>query len=47
MDHPSVLLGAGLPMRFDHFQVARTDRAGVPHGKQPFTAPAPRRLTND
>jgi hypothetical protein len=41
MDHPSVLLAAGLPMRFDRLQVTGTDRAGVPHGKQPFTAPGP------
>ena len=39
MDHPSVLLAAGLPLRFDHFQVAGADQAGVPHNLQPFTAP--------
>jgi Peptidase family M23 len=42
MDHPSVLLAAGLPMRFDRLQAAGADRAGVPHAMQPFTAPAPR-----
>ena len=39
MDHPSVLLAAGLPLRFAHYQVAGADRAGVPHNLQPFTAP--------
>ena len=32
MDHPSVLLAAGLPLRFD--------QVGVPHNLEPFTAPA-------
>jgi murein DD-endopeptidase MepM/ murein hydrolase activator NlpD len=32
MDHPSVLLAAGLPLRFD--------QVGLPHNLQPFTAPA-------
>jgi hypothetical protein len=32
MDHPSVLLAAGLPLRFD--------QVGVPHNLQPFAAPA-------
>ena len=39
MDHPSVLLAAGLPVRFAHYQVAGADRAGGPHNLQPFTAP--------
>ena len=32
MDHPSVLLAAGLPLRFDEI--------GVPGNLQPFTVPA-------
>jgi murein DD-endopeptidase MepM/ murein hydrolase activator NlpD len=39
MDHPSVLLAAGLPMRFDRFQTAGTEQSGLPHNLQPFTAP--------
>jgi murein DD-endopeptidase MepM/ murein hydrolase activator NlpD len=39
MDHPSVLLGAGLPLRFARYQVAGADHAGVPGNLQPFTAP--------
>ena len=38
-DHPSVLLAAGLPLRFARYQVAGADQAGVPHNLQPFTAP--------
>jgi hypothetical protein len=39
MDHPSVLLAAGLPLAFDRFRVAGAERSGVPGGLQPFTAP--------
>jgi Peptidase family M23 len=38
MDHPSVLLAAGLPLRFDRYD---GERAGVPHAGQPFSAPPP------
>jgi Peptidase family M23 len=38
MDHPSVLLAAGLPLRFDRYRVGDADRAGVPHNLEPFTA---------
>ena len=39
MDHPSVLLAAGLPLRVARYQVGGADQAGVPHNLQPFTAP--------
>jgi hypothetical protein len=39
MDHPSVLFAAGLPMRFDRFEVAGATRSGVPGSEQPFLAP--------
>ena len=39
MDHPSVLLAAGLPLRFARYRVGDADRAGVPHNLEPFTAP--------
>jgi hypothetical protein len=38
MDHPSVLLAAGLPMAFDRFQVAGADQAGLPGNLEAFTA---------
>jgi hypothetical protein len=38
MDHPSVLLAAGLSLRFDRYRVGDADRAGVPHNLEPFTA---------
>jgi hypothetical protein len=38
MDHPSVLLAAGLPVTFARYQVGAAERAGVPHNLQPFTA---------
>jgi Peptidase family M23 len=38
MDHPSVLLAAGLPMAFDHFEAAGTDRSGLPGNLETFTA---------
>jgi murein DD-endopeptidase MepM/ murein hydrolase activator NlpD len=38
MDHPSVLLAAGLPLVFARYQVGGADQAGVPHNLQPFTA---------
>jgi len=38
MDHPSVLLAAGLPVAFDHFQVAGADQAGLPGNLEAFTA---------
>ena len=41
MDHPSVLLAAGLPMAFDHFQIAGADRSGLPGNLEPFTAAQP------
>jgi Peptidase family M23 len=40
MDHPNVLFAAGLPMRFDRFEVDGETRAGVPDSKHPFLAPA-------
>jgi Peptidase family M23 len=40
MDHPNVLFAAGLPMRFDRFEVAGATRGGVPDSKHPFLAPA-------
>jgi hypothetical protein len=39
MDHPSVLLAAGLPLAFDRYQIGGADRAGVPRNLEPFTAP--------
>jgi Peptidase family M23 len=39
MDHPSVLLAAGLPLRFARYRVGDADRAGVPRNLEPFTAP--------
>ena len=39
MDHPSVLLAAGLPVAFANYEVAGEGQAGVPHNLQPFTAP--------
>jgi peptidase M23-like protein len=38
MDHPSVLLAAGLPLAFSDFQVAGADRAGLPGNLEAFTA---------
>ena len=43
MDHPSVLLAAGLPMRFDRLD---GERAGVPHAGRPFSAPPPEPVTS-
>jgi hypothetical protein len=45
MDHLSVMLAAGLPLRFDRDRVAGADQAGVPSNLQPFTdtLPAPGR----
>jgi Peptidase family M23 len=40
-DHPSVLLAAGLPVRFDRFQVGGSEVAGMPHARQPFSASDP------
>jgi Peptidase family M23 len=40
MDHPNVLFAAGLPMRFDRFEVDGETRAGVPDSKHAFLAPA-------
>ena len=39
MDHPSVLLAAGLPLRLARCRVGDADRAGVPHSLEPFYAP--------
>jgi hypothetical protein len=41
MDHPSVLLAAGLPMAFDHFETAGTTRSGLPANLEPLTATQP------
>jgi Peptidase family M23 len=40
-DHRSVLLAAGLPLRFDRFEVGGSEVAGMPHVRQPFSAPDP------
>jgi hypothetical protein len=39
MDHPSVLFAAGLPMRFDRFEVDGVAQAGVPGSADPFVVP--------
>jgi murein DD-endopeptidase MepM/ murein hydrolase activator NlpD len=41
MDHPSVLLAAGLPMRFRDLEGARPDGPGLPRKLRPFTVPGP------
>jgi murein DD-endopeptidase MepM/ murein hydrolase activator NlpD len=38
MDHPSVLLAAGPPVAFDHYQVAGADHTGLPGNLEAFTA---------
>jgi hypothetical protein len=38
MDHPSVLLAAGLPLAFDHYQAAGTGQSGLPGNLEAFTA---------
>jgi hypothetical protein len=38
MDHPSVLLAAGLPMAFDHYQAAGAGQSGLPGNLEAFTA---------
>jgi murein DD-endopeptidase MepM/ murein hydrolase activator NlpD len=40
MDHPSVLLAAGLPFRFRHYQVGDAGLAGVPSNLERFSASA-------
>jgi hypothetical protein len=40
MDHPSVLLAAGLPFRFRHYRVGDADQAGVPSNLRTFSASA-------
>jgi len=40
MDHPSVLFAAGLPLRFDRFEVDGVEQHGVPSSRPPFLAPA-------
>jgi murein DD-endopeptidase MepM/ murein hydrolase activator NlpD len=40
MDHPSVLFAAGLPLRFDRFEVDGVEQHGVPSSRHPFLAPA-------
>ena len=35
-----MLFAAGLPMRFDRFEVDGATRGGVPDSKHPFLAPA-------
>jgi hypothetical protein len=37
---PNVLFAAGLPVRFDRFEVAGATRSGMPGSKHPFLAPA-------
>jgi hypothetical protein len=46
MDHPNVLLAAGLPMRFRNLQGLPPDSPGLPRNLRPFTAagPVPHRL---
>jgi Peptidase family M23 len=46
MDRPSVLLAAGLPLRFERFDDGGGARAGVPHAGQPFGAPPPEPVTS-
>jgi Peptidase family M23 len=36
MDRPSVLFAAGLPMRFDHFEVGGSVQSGLPGSSHPF-----------
>ena len=38
MDHPSVLLAAGLPVAFDHYQVAGAGQTGHPGNLEAFAA---------
>jgi hypothetical protein len=38
MDHPSVLLAAGLPMALDHYQAAGAGQSGLPGNLEAFTA---------
>lgn len=40
MDHPNALFAAGLPVRFDRFEVGGAARSGVPGSKDQFLAPA-------
>jgi murein DD-endopeptidase MepM/ murein hydrolase activator NlpD len=40
MDHPNALFAAGLPVRFDRFEVSGAVHSGVPSSKDPFLAPA-------
>jgi Peptidase family M23/MalK OB fold domain len=40
MDHANALFAAGLPVRFDRFEVGGAARSGVPSSKDPFLAPA-------
>jgi murein DD-endopeptidase MepM/ murein hydrolase activator NlpD len=40
MDHPNALFAAGLPVRFDLFEVGGAVHSGVPSSKDPFLAPA-------
>lgn len=41
MDHRSVLLGAGLPVRFDAFEVDGVAASGMPRSGRPFVVPSP------
>lgn len=38
MDHPKVLLAAGLPFRFDDYDIGGRRHCGVPANSEPFTA---------
>jgi hypothetical protein len=40
MDRPSTLVAAGLPFRFDHYEVDGTPAAGVPSHAKPFVTSA-------
>lgn len=40
MDHPQVIVAAGLPVEFDAFDVGGEHRTGVPRNGEPFVAPA-------
>jgi hypothetical protein len=41
MDHPRAVFAAGMPFRFDRFEVDGTERGGVPGRHRPFVAEAP------
>lgn len=39
MDHPSVLVAAGLPVAFDHYETDGTPQTGMPANNQTFDVP--------